>query len=454
MHGWALSKRVFANMVVASALIATIGVPSAASAQEKPAVSARPDEKTVADAYVYLLGRLLVIRQEQMDRKAPGFAWNTIKYNPPGSADFVNPNFDVVYLEAWIATDDHAGVLLEVPEVKGRYYTAQILDEWGEVIANINERTFPSKPFGKFALVKSGSNVSIPPDAARVELHSNKAKLLARVEIKGDRDGALALQKQFKLSPLGKVTVSPSPTVPDFDNAKLLGAEAFDNVDAVFASALDVSPAAARMQQEARYVASYIASSPDARAEIDRLLREDINPDFVQNALAKSGPVRNHWVSGAQTGNYGKNYNLRTVANYAGIWANATDEVTYFVPTGDADNKPLDGSKSYVVHFPADSLPSSVVNGYWSVILVGVPDYRVVPNSLNRFNFNSYSSLTKERDGSLKIAIGPNPVKGIPETNWLPSAPGKRFSLTFRTYVPKDVVRQGEWAPPAVTEVH
>jgi len=70
------------------------------------------------------------------------------QYNPLGSADFVNPNFDVAYLEAWFAVDDKTPVILEVPEVKGRYYTAQILDEWGEVIANINERTFPSKPFG------------------------------------------------------------------------------------------------------------------------------------------------------------------------------------------------------------------------------------------------------------------------------------------------------------------
>ncbi|HYS67585.1 MAG TPA: DUF1214 domain-containing protein [Paraburkholderia sp.] len=453
MHGYALTKRVFASVVMASALVACAGMQSATLAQAQTAAVAKPDEHTVTDAYIYLLGRLLVIRQEQMDRKAPGFAWNAIRYNPLGSADFVNPNFDVAYLEAWISADDHAGALLEVPEVTGRYYTAQILDEWGEVIANINERTFPSKPYGKFALVKPGSTVTIPPDAARIELHSSKAKLLARVEIKGDRDGALALQKQFKLTPLGDVRTSPAPTVADFDNAKLLGANAFDNVDAVLASALDVSPVAAPMQQQVRSVAAYVASSPGARAEIDQLLRDKVVPDFVKNAIARSGPVHNHWVGGAQTGNYGKDYSLRTVVNYAGIWANVTDEVIYFVAAADANNKPLDGSKTYVMHFPANSLPSSVVNGYWSVILVGAPDYRVVPNSLNRFNFNSYSSLTKEPDGSLKIAIGPSSVKGVPETNWLPSAPGKRFSLTFRTYVPRDIVKQGKWAPPAVSEV-
>jgi hypothetical protein len=424
-----------------------------ACAQSGSAAVIKPDEQTIADAYVYLLGRMLVIRQEQMDLRDPGFAWNAIRYNPLGSADFVNPNFDVAYLEAWFAVDDDAGVLLEIPEIKDRYYTAQILDEWGEVIVNINERTFPSKPFGKFALVKPGSKVAIPQDAARIEVHSSKAKMLGRVELKGDPDGAVALQMQFKATPLGTITSEPSPKVPDFDNKALLGAEIFDNVDAVLASALDVSPIAAEMQQKARAVAAYVAASPEARQEVDKLLHGKVVPDFETYAFTKSGPYRNHWVGGAETGNYGKDYRVRTVVNYAGIWANTKDEAVYFVATRDADEKPLDGSGSYVIHFPADRLPGSVVNSYWSIILVGVPDYRVAPNPLNRFNLNSYSKLVNEADGSLKIAIGPKPVPGVPESNWLPSPAGKPFSLTFRTYVPKDMVKRGEWAPPAVTAV-
>ena len=71
---------------------------------------------------------------------------------------------------------------LEVPPIPDRYYTAQICDEWGEVITNLNERTYPDHPHGKFAFVAPGSDAPIPPDAERVELHSRKAKLLARVE--------------------------------------------------------------------------------------------------------------------------------------------------------------------------------------------------------------------------------------------------------------------------------
>ena len=408
-----------------------------------------PDEQTIYDAYTYLLGRMLVIRQEHMDRGGDGFAYNAIKYNPLGSADFVNPNFDVAYLEAWIAVDEKTPALLEVPEVKNRYYTAQILDEWGEVIVNINERTFPSKPFGQFALLAPGSNAATPAGAARVYLHSNKAKMLARVELKGDPESAVKLQEQFKLSSSGTPKITDPPKITLFDNKDLIGVEIFDDLDVKFASALDVAPNAAEMQQKTRAVAAYAALSSEARSAVDKLLKEKSIREFEKFATTKAAPYRNHWMGAGLTGNYGRDYALRTMVNYMGIWGNSTDEVIYFGSFRDAEEQPLNGSNSYVIHFPADGLPDSVVDAYWSVILVGVPDYRVVDNPLKRYNFNNHSSLKKEPDGSLKIAVGPKPVAGVAESNWLPAPDGKPFMLTFRTYVPKEIVKR-EWAPPAL----
>jgi hypothetical protein len=442
------------TVMLLSVLLLASNLASAAFTQA-PGVqesAAKPDEKTITDAYIYLLGRVLVIRQEYMDRGGQGFAYNTIKYNPLGSADFVNPNFDVAYLEAWISVDDDTPAILEVPEIKGRYYTAQILDEWGEVIVNINERTFPSKPFGRFALVKPGSTAKIPTGAVRIDLHSSKAKLLGRVELKDDREGALKLQRAFKLTSMGKPKTARPPIIKIFDNKALIGAEIFDHVDAKLSSALDVAPNAAEMQQKVRAVAAYALSSTEARASVDLQLKKTIL-EFQEYALTTSAPYRNHWVGAGQTGNYGKDFWLRTSVNFVGIWANVLDEVIYFVATRDADEKPLNGSNSYMMHFSADKLPQSAVNAYWSVILVGVPDYRVVPNPLSRFNFNTYSPLKVEADGSLKIGIGPKPVVDVPESNWLPAPDGKLFSLTFRTYVPKDMVKRGEWQPVPVAMV-
>src|SRR2546430_1797286 len=51
--------------------------------------AAPPDVATIEAAYIYLLSRALVLRQENIDRGAAGFAYNMIKYNPIGEADWV-----------------------------------------------------------------------------------------------------------------------------------------------------------------------------------------------------------------------------------------------------------------------------------------------------------------------------------------------------------------------------
>jgi len=154
------------------------------------------------------------------------------------------------------------------------------------------------------------------------------------------------------------------------------------------------------------------------------------------------------------TGNYGADYRRRASANLVGIWANANDEVIYFVGTKDADGKVLNGANDYIIHFAKADRPEEAVNAYWSVILVDVPDYRVVPNKLNRFNLNNYSGLKSEADGSLKILLSKQPNAMVPESNWLPAPDGKGYSLNFRTYVPKDVVKRGEWFPPAIQQTN
>src|SRR6478752_3239008 len=106
----------------------------------------------VTEGWVYLFGRYLVIRQERIDLAEDGIEYNVLKHNPAvvvgtdsGAAPtFVNPNLDVVYSEAWIAVDATTPAILEIPAVPaGRYYTAQIVDEWAEITHNINERNFP-----------------------------------------------------------------------------------------------------------------------------------------------------------------------------------------------------------------------------------------------------------------------------------------------------------------------
>ena len=136
----------------------------------------RLTDEEIVEAFLYLVARYLVIRQEHIDVAEDGVDYNVIKYYELGKAEFVNPNKDVAYLEAWLAVDEDTPVILEVPQVEGRYYTAQVCDEWADIIANINERNYPDHPFGEFAFCLTGTDPSIPNGAVRVDLPSRKAK--------------------------------------------------------------------------------------------------------------------------------------------------------------------------------------------------------------------------------------------------------------------------------------
>ena len=101
-------------------------------------------DQDIADAYLYLLGRLLVLRQENIDFRDEGFKWNEIIYRTPGGVTWANPNLDVTYSEAWIAVDENTPVILEVPKIEGgRYYSWQMLNGWGETRS---ERLKPANP--------------------------------------------------------------------------------------------------------------------------------------------------------------------------------------------------------------------------------------------------------------------------------------------------------------------
>src|SRR6187401_1449575 len=105
--------------------------PSAADASTAKITSVISDQD-ISDAYIYLLGRELVLKQQRLDFEKEGFKWNQVIHREPGGVAWANPNLDVAYSEAWIAVDENTCVVLEIPEIKDRYYTWQMLNGWGE----------------------------------------------------------------------------------------------------------------------------------------------------------------------------------------------------------------------------------------------------------------------------------------------------------------------------------
>src|ERR1700722_499985 len=211
-------------------------------------------DQEISDAYIYLLGRLLVTRQQQMDFQE-GFKWNQLVHRKPGAVDWPNPNLDVAYSEAWIAVDDNSCTIVTVPKIEGRYYTVQLLNGWGETLANINECVFPKRPFGDFALCLRGAKTAVPDNAVRIDVPVKHVRVLARVELGDDWDKAIALQHQFQLRTTGQPALPDIPKTPIFELEAFPGVEAFDAADVALDSEPDINSGLEPMQEKARALA-------------------------------------------------------------------------------------------------------------------------------------------------------------------------------------------------------
>ncbi len=396
-----------------------------------------PTDQDIVEAYHYMLSRWLVLRQERRDLDE-GFRWNEIIHRDPGGVSWANPNLDVAYSEAWIAIDEDSATLLELPEIAGRYYTFQLLNGWGEVTLNINERNFPDHPWGLFALCLQGSSPQLPADALRIDLPNRKSRLLMRVELADDPQTAIALQRSTTLTATGSPKVDPPV---DIAFERFPGVEAFDTTDEVLASERDINPGVEGLQAKARAVAALAAS--DQRGHVAQVIEAQAIPQFMK-AIAAMGQEGNGWVRPRMTGAYGDDYQMRSLANFTGIWANNTKEVIYFA------RRDLDGGAAFTITFPVDALPDRQVRYFWSVIAVDNVEYRVIPNDLDRFLLNKASGLEPNPDGSLTLYLASRRPEGAPEPNWLPTPAGEKYNLTFRFYGPSEDVASGRYFPPPV----
>lgn len=332
---------------------------------------------------------------------------------------------------------------MTLPAITGRYYTVEVLNGWGEVTANINERNFPKHPAGTFALCLKGAKVGLPADAQRINLPNKKSRLLIRVELGANPAEAIALQKQITMKPTGNPKIEDSVVKFDFANDNLPGVEAFDQTETILQAEPDINRGMRRPQRRARAVA-LAAKDPKERAKIDAIIREQAIPAFEDLAL-HSGPVKNGWMHPRVIGNYANDYAMRSVANFAGIWANNAREAIYFLQIG------LNGSEAYIQTYPKDALPASKTRYFWSVVAVDTENFRVIPNALNRFILNKQSALKSNPDGSVTLAFAPKLPAGVPEANWLPTPEGKRYNLTYRFYgASKDVVSGNYYPPPLI----
>ncbi|SEB24712.1 DUF1214 domain-containing protein [Variovorax sp. YR216] len=433
---------------ILSGLLATSVWATSAAAQSPPA---GPSDQEVSDAYIYLLSRLLVLRQQQLDFKQ-GFKWNQLVHRKPGEVDWPNPNLDVAYSEAWVAIDEKSCLTVSVPKITGRYYTVHFLNGWGETVANINERVYPGHPFGNFAVCLKGAQVKLPAGTQRVDVPVRHMRVLSRVELGADWKQAIALQRQVRFGVIGKTALPPVPRTVMFDPEKLPGVEAFESAELALDSEPDLNPGMEKLQADTRAIAQAV-KDPAQRQRIDQVIRTQAFADF-HKALPNvgHGTRQNGWVLPSTSGAYMDDWLVRTLVNYGGIWANTPQEVIYYKGFVDSSGAPLSGDHVYKLHFTKAQLPAQYATHFWSVIGVDAAGKRVLPNALKRYLLNNQSGLKYGADGSLTLYFADKKPQDAPESNWLPTPKGTDYNLTFRFYRPQGAVADRTYFPPSLVK--
>lgn len=441
------------SLSLAVGVIASCGKhPEPEPAAPAAAPAPGPSEQEISDSYIYLLGRLLVLRQQQLDFKE-GFEWNQLVHRKPGEVNWPNPNLDVAYSEAWVAVDEKSCAMVTVPKITGRYFTVQFLNGWGETVANINARVFPQHPSGEFAVCLKGADVQQPAAAQRVDVPVKYMRVLSRVELGADWNQAVALQKQFKISSTGQPALPTIPQTVMFEINALPGVEAFDSADAALDSEADINPGMEKLQASTRAIGNAVKDASE-RQRVDQAVHTKAFSD-LNAALATigGGTIKNGWALAPTAGAYGDNWLVRTIINYGGIWANVQDEVIYYKGFADPDGKPLSGDNSYSMHFTKDQLPAQYATHFWSVIAVDSVEHRVLPNPQKRYLLNKETKPKYGSDGSLTLYFSDTKPAEAPSGNWLPTPKGLGYSLTFRFYRPKGAVAERTYFPPPLAKL-
>jgi hypothetical protein len=151
-------------------------------------------------------------------------------------------------------------------------------------------------------------------------------------------------------------------------------------------------------------------------------------------------------------GHYGTNYELRAVIAQSGLGAVTSEQTIFALTLTDRSLAPLSGSTNYVLHMPA---PPPVNEG-WTITVYDLNGF-LIPNPIDRYQFNNASQLARNPDGSVDLYLqSTEPTNPAQAQNWLPTPAGAGFEVIWRLLAPQPAQITGildgsGWEPPAIT---
>ena len=381
---------------------------------------------------------------------------NRILHLPANSADvapgLADEDVHTVATTAWI--DLSAGPLvLQLPDMQGRYFNLALIDTAGATIAGFGPRTGHGGG-GEIAIAGPTWQGELPGRLTAVKSPSEQVWAIVRISANSaaDRKAAETLAERQSLARLeggsagaqGPMLRLDPPTSTCIQRVADLEPDAFLQR---FSLLIDRAPGRVRDAiQPINASVSELLGIFDEKAGSPSDVRDAVRKGFADafksiRDAAQLDPVEGTWRArcGAEPSWLGPL--MRAARAYRCLGAPPPADIHALVCQVDESSRPLHGSERYRIHFAPEAGPP--VEAFWS--LTTTPR----PVGQSRTSLGDRQQLTFNRDGSLDLLIQTTPPAEAWRANWLP-APAGRFVLSIHLLWPKPAALGGSWRMPPV----
>ena len=382
--------------------------------------------------------------------------------------DVITPNADTPYSMAMLDLRAES-VVIQVPEVSGRYYVMQFVDLFGTNPHYVGTRVTGTKAGTYLAVGPRWDGKDGDGFDGVLRFETDLVFLIGRTQLLGTDDApALSkVMKSYKVQPLSayRDQTGPAPASmqwPVWNDEASRDERFIGYVNFLLQFCQPTHPSEIEMMKRfARIgIAPGTAFDPE---ELDDGMREALRSGIndarqkMATGMEKAAKKINGWMMSDAMGSrefFNGNYLLRAAGAMGGWGGNDKIEAFYPIAREDSKGEPLDGAHRYRLKMTTPP----PAKAFWSVTMYntaydGVAGY-LVDNPINRYLINSTTQgLVRGEDGSLDIVIQrERPEAGPDQANWLP-APEGHFYLAFRIYQPEPAALDGTWTPPPVIRV-
>jgi hypothetical protein len=395
-------------------------------------------------------------------------------YRELGGPKFLNTipwiNNDTPYTAGWLDLRDEPFVL-SVPDFPAqRFQDVQLIDLFTHNIGFFGTRV-NGNAATSILIAGPDWQGAVPAGVAHVvRAETQLVKIVTRIllEHPGDGPAIHALEDRYRLQRLSSFTGQPAPPPASAIDFPLPGTPRLEAKSADFIRFFNFlltlcRPPASEAPLFDRFV--QIGIGPGLAFDANRLapdLREAIEAGVrkanarIAAKAANLGPRVNGWEMPLDLrGNRQRmaadpaSRLRRAAAALYAIWGVDAEEGLYMVCDQDDQGRPLDGHRSYRLHF--DGPPP--VHAFWSFTVYDARTRLLVEHPSGRYAVRDRDpGLQRGADGSLTLRLQHTPPGPAHDANWLP-VPQQAFQVVARLYWPKPELLDGRYLPPAITEM-